>query len=164
RASFFGTFDYSFGDNIQWSTDLLYTNRETTTHRYRQFFPLTGGATAVIPVYSYANDPDYVTPVPSGIAQPIMPFPSDNRVEVDYYYVNTGLDGFFGDTWSWQADASYSRSKGTYDNLGIVASRSGDVQYDPDAPLVDYFDPGFLSGERMAELVDPVGQWHRGSP
>lgn len=163
RASFFGTFDYSFGDNIQWSTDVLYTNRETTTHRYRQFFPLTGGATAVIPVYSYANDPDFVTPVPSGIAQPIMPFPSDNRIEVDYYYINTGLDGFFGDTWSWQADASYSRSKGTYDNLGIVASRSGDVQYDPDAPLVDYFDPGFLSGERMAELVDTVGQWHRGS-
>lgn len=163
RASFFGTFDYSFGDNIQWATDLLYTNRKTTTHSYRQFFPLTGGATAVIPTYSYANDPDFVTPVDSGIAQPIMPFPSDNVNEVDYYFINTGLDGIFGDTWSWQADASYSRSKGTYDNLGIVASRSGDVEYSDDAPTLDYFDPGFLSGERMGELVDVIGQWHRGS-
>lgn len=162
RASVFASADYSFGDVI-WATELLYNNRQTETHRYRQFFPLVGGATSIIaPSYTYPNDPDYVAPVPSGIAQPVMPFPSDSNVEIDYYYVNTGLDGYFGDTWSWQADASYSRSKGTYSSLGIVNSLSGDVQFDPDAPLVDYFDPGFLSGDRMAELVDTVGQWHTG--
>lgn len=161
RASLFASADYTFGD-IGWSTELLYTNRTSETHRYRQFFPLIGGSTALLGGYGYANDPDYAAPVPSGIAQPIMPFPSDNKAEVDYYYVNTGLDGYFGDTWAWQADASYSRSKGTYSNLGIVASRSGDIRFDDNSPTLDYFSPGLLSGERMGELVNSIGQWHTG--
>ncbi len=162
RASVFASADFNFGD-IYWATEALYTNRTTETHSYRQFFPLTGGATAVFPGFGYPNDPDYVTPVPSGLALPVMPFPSDGNVDIDYYYVNTGLDGYFADTWSWSADASYSRSEGDYSVLAIVADRSGDVQFDEDAPTVDYFDPGFLSGERMDELVDAVGQWHTGN-
>lgn len=162
RRSLFASADFYFGD-VTWSTEFIYNNRETKAHRYRQFFPLTGGATALFPGFSYANDPDYVTPVPSGIAQPIMPFPSDTEVDVDYYYVNTGLDGDFGETWSWQTDASYSRSDGDYSRLSIVASRSGDVQFDADAPLLDYFSPDFLSGARMNDLVATVGQWHTGN-
>ncbi len=161
RASLFASADYTFGD-IGWATEVLYNKRETESHRYRQFFPLVGGATAPAARFRYANDPTYVAPVPSGVAQPVMPFPSDNKVEVDYYYVNTGLDGFFGKTWAWQADASYSRSKGTYSNLGIVASRSGDVRFDDNAPTLDYFSPGLLSGERMGDLVNSIGQWHTG--
>lgn len=161
RASLFASADYTFGD-VAWSSEILYNNRTTETHRYRQFFPLVGGATAPSAVFRYANDPTYVAPVPSGVAQPVMPFPSDNKVEVDYYFVNSGLDGYFGETWAWQADASYSRSKGTYSNLGIVASRSGDVRFDDNAPTLDYFSPGFLSGERMGDLVNSIGQWHTG--
>lgn len=161
RKSLFVSGDYLFGE-ISWSTELLYNNRQTDTHRYRQFFPVVGGATAPSAVYRYANSPTYVAPVPSGVAQPIMPFASDQSVEVDYLYVNTGLDGFLGDTWAWQADVSHTRSEGKYSSLGIVASRSGDVRFDATAPRVNYFDPGFLSGARMDELIAAVGEWNTG--
>jgi iron complex outermembrane receptor protein len=161
RKSLYVSSDYLFGD-ISWTTELLYNNRQTATHRYRQFFPLVGGATAPFASFRYANSPDYVAPVPSGVAIPVMPFPSDQQIEVDYIYANTGLDGYFGDTWSWQANLSHSRSEGEYSGLGIVASRSGDVQYDDTAPRVDYFDPGFLNGSRMDELVATVGEWNTG--
>lgn len=161
RKTIFATFDFSFGD-IGWATELLYNQRETEAHRYRQFFPLVGGATALIPSFRYENDPTYAAPVASGIAQPVMPFLSDQKIDVKYVYVNTGLDGYFGDTWSWQADASYSRSEGEYSGLGIVASRSGDVRFDDDAPTLDYFSPGILSGERMNDLVNAIGEWHTG--
>lgn len=161
RATLFASANFTFGD-INWGTEVLANNRQTSTHRYRQFFPIVGGATSPIAAYRYANSPTYVAPVPSGVAQPIMPFRSDSEIDVDYFYLNTGLDGMFGDTWSWQVDASHSRSKGTYSSLGIVASRSGDVRFDSTAPRVNYFDPGFLNGSRMNELEAAVGQWDTG--
>jgi iron complex outermembrane recepter protein len=163
RKSVFASADYALG-NVDWSTEFLYNNRTTDTHRYRQFFPLVGGATSPFAAFRYRNDPTYVAPVPSGVAQPVMPFPSDQKIEVDYYYVNTGLEGYFGESsWSWQTDASYSRSDGKYSSLGIVASRSGDVRFDANAPKLDYFSPDFLSGKRMAELVNAIGQWDNGN-
>ena len=152
-------------DDVNWQTQFLYNKRETDTHGWRQFFPLIGGSTALIPVYAYPNSPEFSAPVASGIAQPVMPFPSDQRISVDYYYLNTQLDGFlnFTDTWSWRANASYSRSDGDYDVLSIVASKTGDRTYSDTAPTLDYFDPGFLSGARMDELVSTIGQWHKGN-
>ena len=61
----------------------------------------------------------------SGIAQPIMPFPSDQEIAVDYYYLTTKLDGLlsFTDTWTWEVNANYSRSKGEYDvPEGLISS------------------------------------------
>ena len=165
RFSAYASALMSFDNNVNWQTQFLYNKRETDAHRWRQFFPLVGGSTAIIPVYAYPNSPDFAAPVPSGIAQPVMPFPSDARVEVDYYFLNTKLDGFLGftDTWSWQFNAGYTRSSGDYSALSIVGSKSGDRTYSDTAPTVDYFDPGFLSGERMDELVNAVGQWHTGN-
>jgi len=170
RFSVFAASDFSFGD-VNWTTEFLYNQRSTDTHRWRQFFPLTGGTTATLAAYRYTDGSSFATPVPSGIAQPIMPFPSDQSVTIDYYYVRTGLDGMLGntDTWAWSANASYTRSDGEYSNLAILKSRSGDV--DPAlrpntggrAPLVNYFDPGFLNGSRMAELVAAVGSWETGN-
>jgi iron complex outermembrane receptor protein len=142
RKSLFVSGDYLFGD-VSWSTEFLYNNRETETHRYRQFFPLIVGG-------------------PIAVAMPVMPFLSDQKVEVDYFYVNTGLDGYLGDTWAWSADISHTRSEGEYSGLGIVASRSGDVRFDADGPDLNYFDPGFLNGTRMDELVAAVGEWNTG--
>lgn len=164
KISAFASADFALG-SVNWRTQFLYNHRETETHRYRQFFPLIGGSTALIPGYGYANSPDYFAPVDSGIAQPIMPFSSDQKIEVDYYYLTTKFDGLLGftDTWAWEANASYSRSDGDYSNLSIVASRSGDVQFDDNAPVLDYFSPDFLSGRRMKDLEAQVGQWHTGN-
>lgn len=161
RASLFSSANFRIGE-LNWTAEFLYNNRKTDSHRYRQFFPVVGGATAPVARFRYPDSPTYVAPVPSGVAQPVIPFPSDQQTEVDYKYVRTGLDGAFGDTWSWQTDVSFSRSEGKYSSLGIVASRSGDVRFDRSAPRVNYFDPAFLSGERMDDLVAAIGEWNTG--
>src|SRR5699024_522954 len=165
RTSIYAATDFGF-DNVNWKTQWLYNKRKTDTQSYRQFFPLiAGGYDPDLGYdYRYGNDPDYRAPVASGVAQPIMPFPSDASVTVDYFYGATKFDGLIGgtDTWAWEGNATYTRSKGVYDVLSIIASRTGDWEYSDDAPTLDYFDPGFLSGARMGELVDAIGQWHRG--
>lgn len=167
RFSVFATSDFSFGD-VNWHTEFLYNNRQTTTNRFRQFFPTTGGTTAVIPSFRYTDGSTFRTPTPSGIGRPILLFPSKQDVKIDYYYVRTGLDGLFAstDTWSWAANASYTRSDGEYNNLAILNSLSGDIQQPlagRRAPLVNYYDPSFLNGSRIDELVATVGRWVKGS-
>ncbi|MBS0218158.1 MAG: TonB-dependent receptor [Proteobacteria bacterium] len=164
RGSLYGTADFSLGGSVNLTAELLYTQRKTEARNFRQFFPYVGGATAIFPGYSYANNPTYTAPVASGIAEPIMPFPSNQNIKVDYLYGTFGLDGQlpFGD-WTWSTYATYTHSKGTYDVLSIRASTSGDVTYSDDAPIVNYFDPGFLSGARMNELVNAIGVWHKGT-
>ena len=163
RKSVYASSDFSFG-NVDWHTQLLYNNRTTEARGFRQFFPLVGGATAIFPGYGYSDNPTYRSPVRSGIAQPVMPFTSDQNIDVDYYYIATGLEGeFAGDKgWTWSLDASYSDSEGKYSGLGIVASRTGDLNYTDIAPTLDYFSPGILSGARMNELVSALGEWHTG--
>lgn len=164
RKSVYASSDFSFG-NVDWHTQLLYNNRTTEARGFRQFFPLVGGATAIFPGYGYSDNPTYRSPVRSGIAQPVIPFTSDQNIDVDYYYIATGLEGeFSGDKgWTWSLDASYSDSEGKYSGLGIVASRTGDLNYTDIAPTLDYFSPGILSGARMNELVSALGEWHTGT-
>lgn len=145
RASFYGATDFSF-DSFNWKTQFLYNRRETKAHSWRQFYPT---------VYNEAAD-DYF--------QTIMPFPSDQKVTVDYFYGTTKFDGQFKstDSWSWEVNAGYSRSRGKYSALSIDVDRAGDLNYTEDDMPVNYFDPGFLSGARMNELIAAVGQWHTG--
>ncbi|GIX36676.1 MAG: TonB-dependent receptor [Lysobacteraceae bacterium] len=165
RMTFFGKSDLTLGDDIRWDTTVLVNKRETHTRRFRQFFPLVGGATSPIPSFRYPGSPDYVAQVPSGVAQPVMPFRSNQNIDVEYRYIATGLEGSFGTDayWTWSVDASYARSDGDYSSLGIVASRSGDVRFDTNAPVLDYFSPYFLSGEGMDELEAQIGQWDTGN-
>src|SRR5690606_41419759 len=111
------------------------------THSMRQFFPVVEG------------------PVPSGYAMPIMPYPSDQSIEVDYIYVNTGLDGLFSftDTWAWQADLSYSRSDGDYSVGAISTALTGDLtRANSGTTRIDYFQPCILSGACMDQLEAAV--------
>ncbi len=149
RASLFTSADFNFGD-INWSGQFLYNNRQTESRRFRQFFPTING----VPL-GFAGD-----------VQPIMPFRSDQNINVDYFYLATGLGGIFGPqtAWNWRVDTSYTRSDGDYEVLSIVADRSGDIRFDTDGALpVNFFDPGFLSGERINELQDAVGEFHTGN-
>jgi iron complex outermembrane recepter protein len=164
RQTFFGKSDLTIGNDIRWDTTVLINKRETNTARFRQFFPIVGGATAPAS-FRYANSPSFVAPVPSGVAQPIMPFRSNQNIEVDYRYVATGFEGAFGgdNYWVWNVDASYSESEGDYSSLGIVASRSGDVRFDRTAPRLNYFSPRFLSGAGIDELEAAIGAWDTGN-
>ncbi|QNH21902.1 TonB-dependent receptor [Xanthomonas sp. GW] len=140
RVSLYGSSDFGF-DSFNWKTQWLYNRRETTTHGYRQYFPVVANET----------DGDFY--------QPIMPYRDDQKITVDYFYGSTKFDGAFKgtDSWSWDINASYSRSDGDYTHNDIQTSRTGDLSLvDGDAP-VNYFDPGYLSGERMSELENAIG-------
>ncbi|HET7268230.1 MAG TPA: TonB-dependent receptor [Oleiagrimonas sp.] len=146
NSSLYLSTNFTFG-TVNWFTQVLYNRRQTETHNYRQFFP-------------------YVINKADGmIYRPIMPFTSDNKVTVDYGYFRTKLSGYFTPTgsWSWEVNGSHSRSEGDYSSVGIDVRKSADLAYPamntvpPTNPLVDYFDPGILSGQRMNDLVAAVG-------
>ena len=151
--SFFGTSDFEIG-GVNWDTEWLWTRRETTAEGWRQFFPYIGSATLAPFCYGYAKDPGYDNPFQS-LMVPILPFPSNTDVQVDYYSIATGLDGEFNfggsegflDDWAWSLDFVTSKSEGTYGSLEILNSLSGDWFETDDAPTYDPFDPGALSGQ-----------------
>ena len=166
RFSVFASANFSLGD-VNWNSEFLYNKRKTSSKSLRQFFPLTGGTTAISPAYYYEDGSDFSTPVPSGIAQVVMPYWYEAEVDIDYFYLNTSFDGLFKftDTWSWIANASYSRSSGDYNVLGIDKNKSGDLQYVGTSPVVDYYDlsRGYLDGTGIDDLVAAVGVWYEGN-
>lgn len=169
RYSLYGSSSFSFGA-VNWNTEVLYNHRKSEQRGWRQFFPNIYAAPEGSPYrnagYYYADSPDYVnTFTPGGLAMPIMPFPSNTDVSVDFYYINTSLDGLFDftDTWAWESNLSFSRSDGDYTGLGIDARRSGDWSYSDTAPAINYFEPCALLGECMDKVVDAVGVQHTGN-
>ena len=168
RINIYATADFTFG-NVEWDAEFLYSNRETTAVGWRQFFPLIGGAQAAAltgaPFFAYANDPTFnpvdpaLSPVEGQLTQPIYPYPSNASNDVDYFYATTGLSGMLPTKrfWSWQVYGTYSRSDGDYASNAIVASRSGDVQFDANSPTYDPYDPALLDGTDMARLVNIIG-------
>jgi len=150
RKSVYVAADFGFG-NVNWKGQALFNRRTTENFSWRQFFPIVEGPAG--------GDVEY--------AMPVMPFHSATNVEVDYFYVSNKLDGLFSntETWGWQVGANYSRSSGAYDNLGIDATKTGDLTLanGGDTPAGNYFDPGFLNGSKANELVGLLGSWDNGS-
>ncbi|MDO1528484.1 TonB-dependent receptor [Fulvimonas sp. R45] len=151
RVSAYAATDFSFG-SVNWKTQWLLNHRTSQTHSYRQFFPLVSDG----PLKS-----DY-----SNLYQPIMPFLDKGTESVNYLYGTTKLEGLFTstDSWSWEINAGYSRSSGDYRHLDIDTAKTGDLSYaDSGDPLVNYFDPDYLSGARMRDLINTIGVWNEGS-
>lgn len=149
RASLFASGDFSFGD-VNWNGQVLYTNRQTESRQFRQFFPAVDGRP-----FGF-----------TGTVQPIMPFRSDQNIDVDYWYLASGFSGGFGDTsWNWRIDTTYSRSDGDYTVLAINRDRTGDVQVDRNGGgiPINYFTPALLSGSGMAGLIAAIGETHTGN-
>lgn len=157
----YGSSHFMFG-SVTWDNQVLYNYRKTQTQGWRQFFPLVIGPTdtqnnAINPYYGIPN-----SQLPYGLYEPIMPFPSNDEVNVRYLYLHTALSGGFGDSsWSWQANLTHSRSSGDYSHLGIDAAKTADCNYSVavcgDTPP-EYFTSGFLSGQDMAQLIQQVGR------
>lgn len=168
RLNVYATADFTFG-GVDWDADILYSKRETERTGWRQFFPLIGGAQAAnlfgFGGYAYANDPNYspvdpaVSPVDYQLTQPIYPYPLNSSIEVEYLYASTGLKGEFQteNYWGWEIYGSYSRSDGDYAQNAIDERRSGDVQFDPNPPTYNPFDPTLLDGTNMQLLMDAIG-------
>jgi len=150
RTSVFVGADFSF-DRVDWSGQFLYTNRETESRRFRQFFPTMNYSALGL----------------SANSLPIMPFKSDQNIDVDFMYLASSFKGGFGSdsTWSWNFDTTFSRSDGDYEVFSIDANKTGDRFRDLDGggSPVNYLDPIFLSGQGMERLAQEIGVWHTGN-
>lgn len=167
RFSLYGVSDFELMEGIDWKSELLFTRRETRSEGSRQFFPLIANSAVLgpagFPQYVYENDPDYTSPLL--LSLPVMYYPSNSEVTVDYFYGSTEFTGGFGDfgggllsDWVWTAYGNYSRSEGTYINENqIFQDLSGDVTYDADAPMFDYLSPAFLRGDYPDGFYDAIG-------
>ena len=176
NISLFATADVELG-SVNWDTELLFSRRVTEIEGWRQYFPYVGSSAFG---YGYYGDPGYNNSV-GLIAQPVLPFPTMDKVTVDYYHGSTSFSGGYGDLgflsdWSWKVDGTFSRGEGKYEGNEIQISKSGDWNLDgvadwdgdgsPDfvpPPTIDLFDPGFLQGLRTDELVDAVGGYQTGN-
>lgn len=134
RISLYGVadFDLDILGGVNWQTELLYNQRETTAEGIRQFFPQIRGISTIglSPAASrYALSPAYVNPLNS-VFQPITIWSSDAGVDLKYYYAGTSLSGDFKgmglNDWAWELGANYAYSDGDYSRNQIVASRTGD--------------------------------------
>ncbi len=148
NSSFYASSRFLFSNDIGWTNQFLYNHRQTNTRGFRQFFPI---------VYSSQYGGYYL---------PVMPYPSNNEVVVDWYYFRTQLDGWFGDSsWSWKVNATHSHNNGTYATTGIDARKSADLTDPANTATtlpIDYFDPGILNGQKMGQLVNAVGIYSKG--
>lgn len=157
RLSLYSSADISldlFG-GTQWQTEILFTRRETANRRFRQFFPVIADSSQGF----YDSGPVTVVPTASGRARPIAPFPLNTDIKVDYWYVNTGLEGElpFGN-WIWQGNLSYTYSDGEYTQNIIQTSRTGDIgQGVRNAPPIDFLTAGIVTGQDMDRLVAAIG-------
>ncbi len=168
RLNVYATLDYTFDfwGGVDWDADFLYSNRQTKSEGWRQFFPILGSAWAAPYGFGYANDPDWNPEIGLPIGQPVIPYPSNSQIDVDYYFITTGFEGLLptDSYWSWQIYGSYSYSDGSYAGNGILASRSGDWSIGiPDAPPINFYDPAVLGGTNMQAIVDAIGVDHKGS-
>lgn len=149
RKSVYVGSDFGF-DAFNWKAQFLYNNRTTSNFSWRQFFPVVEGPAGSAVEY----------------AMPVMPFHSASEIDVDYYYLSNQFDGLFGgtETWGWQVNANLSRSEGSYNTLGINNSITGDLTRPGtgDTPAANYFDPGYLDGSKVNELVSILGVWDKG--
>lgn len=162
RQSVFLTTDFETGilGGANWRNEVLMTRRKTTSERWRQFFPLVGTAAFAPFGYYYPNDPTWESSFPTTIAQPVIPYPSNQVIEVGYRSLATTLEGEFGGRmsgWAWTLDGIYSHSDGTYRSNAIQASRSGALFDDLDPPQFDYMSPTILRGDYGQSFIDAIG-------
>jgi iron complex outermembrane receptor protein len=160
RLSAYGKADFQldFFGGIDWTTEALFTRREYESHRVRQFFPVIAPNSAMDVPGNFGGVGDSV--FPTALAQPVTIWPSDNSVDVDYYYVNTGFQGdFVLPGWTWSLNASYSSSDGEYRGNQINVETSGDWSRGGpngiyEGPNYNPFDPAFLSGNYSQAVYD----------
>ncbi len=155
---------FNFGSVI-WDTQLILNHRTTNHDAWRQFFPVVfndnGWSTADDSFFGGAGTSK------SGF-EPVMIFPFNQKVAVDYGYLRSGLSGGFGNSsWSWAVNASYSKSDGDYSWQAINLANSGDWNNPGNEitgrTLVNYFDPGFLNGSKWRELYGAIGEYLTGN-
>lgn len=152
RVSLFSSADFTFGD-INWTGQVLYTGRETSSRGFRQFFPVIDGRSAGF----------------AGLVRPLMPYRSDADINVDYWYVASGFNGGFGSdsSWGWRVDTTYSRSNGDYTVDSIDRDLTGDLVSSPDRngglPPINYLSPAVLNGLGMDALRNAIGVRHTGN-
>ncbi|MEM7329402.1 MAG: TonB-dependent receptor [Pseudomonadota bacterium] len=146
-VSIFATSDFSFDvfGGVNWLGEVLYTNRKTTSEGWRQFFPVIGGTGTG---FEYSSDYENAY---GGLIRPVVAFPSNTEIDIDYLSAATTLSGGFSSVntladWVWALDLSYSRSDGDRLSNKILSDRSGDLLQTIIAPTFNPLTPEWLNG------------------
>jgi iron complex outermembrane receptor protein len=164
RLSLYGKADFTIFDGVDWSTEALITRRELDHKGWRQFAPQIASAVGY-DVPGTFNAPAGFGTLSNGlrVVRPITIWKSDAQVEVDYYYVNSGLKGdFILPGWNWTLNASYSMSDGEYRSNEILNEYAGDWNFVSPSdglyhgPNYNAFDPAFLAGNYSQALFDQL--------
>lgn len=168
RISLYGVadFDLDIFGGVNWQTELLYNQRETSADGIRQFFPQIRGLGPFLPasITRYALSPTYANPLNS-VFQPVTIWNSDASVDLTYYYAGTSFAGDFKalglNDWAWELGANYSYSDGDYSRNQIVASRTGDwSQFGPNGSYAlrrDALGNVLLDRNGLAQVVPIAG-------
>jgi iron complex outermembrane receptor protein len=168
RISGYAKADFSFDlfGGVDWTTEALFNQRNFEQKSWRQFFPLITGAAFYNVVPNAANLCPFGA---TSFCQPVTIWPSNDSVTVDYYYVNTGFSGdLFVPGWSWNLNASYSSSDGSYTGNEILKETAGDANFARPSdglyagPAYNPFSAAFLAGNYSQATFDmltayPVG-------
>jgi iron complex outermembrane receptor protein len=176
RYSVYGKYDQNFG-SIEWTTEALFTRRETESKQWRQFFPLIAGPLFYDVPGPFTTPASFANAVPgvegTELAQPVTIWPSNTDVSVDYYYINSGLNGDFGNlgflsNWTWNLNASFSKSEGDYTRNQILKETAGDANFASAdglyrGPTYNPFDPAFLSGNYSQAVFDLLTEYDTGT-
>lgn len=133
RVSFYAVADFDLNalGGVNSLTEFLYTNRETESDGWRQFFPQIRGLSDPFgTAFAYGQSPDFVNPL-NTVYQPVTIWPSNGGAEVDYYYIAQTFSGDFGsgnflENFAWQLNGNFSHSSGDYFRNQIIASGTGD--------------------------------------
>lgn len=188
RLALYGVadFDFKFLGGVNSKTEFLYNNRKTTAENWRQFFPQIRGVSTIFGnLFAYDQDPTFVSPTNS-VGLPVILWPSNTEVDIDYFYAATSLTGDFADSgisfledWAWELGANYSLSEGAYTRNQIQASQTGDWsqfgpagQYDAQGnpiggtgpiPQFNYFQESWLSGNYTQAEFDTINELETGN-
>jgi iron complex outermembrane recepter protein len=176
RLSAYGKADFNldFLGGINWTTEGLFARREFEQKAWRQFFPqiasqnfyanlgVPGAFASPAPAAGGLAGNTFGLPFgPISVTQPITIWPSNDEVSIDYYYVNTGFSGdFFLPSWTWQLNASTSKSDGEYSGNEILNETAGDWNFVSPSdglyhgPNYNPFSPDFLSGNYSQATYD----------
>jgi len=154
RASIFATAEFDV-NGVELFGEALFNRRETESRRFRQFFPEIPVSNAFNPFAGQAG-------TRGGRSIVLAPFNQD--IVVDYGALTAGARGDFGgmlDTWTWDANVSYTTSSGEYAGNIFVATNvedSQDRRINPDGSFGPVLGPVTTRGtDGVVRCVMPNG-------
>ncbi len=159
--------DYEISDGITAYGELLMNRRTTKVDAYRQVWGYVYSAVNPLDIYGFTTNPLYQGWEGATYYMSPLALTDNYGYDIDVMYTRFmgGLTGEFGNNWTWDVHAQYSRSDGDYsqkiiykdsvnDQNWLAGSCVGSVTSVRGVPCQDipWWDPAFLAGDVTPEM------------